>query len=378
MPATKKQKSNIIATASLSALETVSARRITEEAYTSSESVYTPSNSAATRLISGRNNKAYLCHLGLRVQAFEILYKEFVLHYPQKCQTECPRILDAKMVLALVLIWLHSEMEQEVLGLIFGAPAAVINRSKDLGIQTLLTVFQSKPNDPRWEIAWPSSNKKAEFNEMVLSKTAIDFERGVLAGVFGFVDSLSLKIEHPVDPLEHNAYYIKCKRDCFTSQIIAFTPDGCICYVRFNCPGTWDDSEIAEPLYENLLSSKCHEPFKVISDSSFPCKRKFASKVLSTSKRNAVGVNLQDRETKRKHAVIKKNIPAVRWGMKSLQKWFGRLNLKLSANKQERHDSLSVVWRLHNFRIRVDGNNQIRTAYHGAWNYGENALETSE
>lgn len=148
--------------------------------------------------------------------------------------------------------------------------------------------------------------------------------------------------------------------------------------LRFNCPGAWHDSETAEPLYENLLSSKCPEPFKVISDSSFPCKRRFASKVLSISKRNAVGVNLQARETKRKHAVIKKNIPVVSWGMKSLQKWFGRLNIKLSVNKQERQDILSVVWRLHNFRIRVGGNNQIQTAYHGAWNYGENALETSE
>ena len=70
------------------------------------------------------------------------------------------------------------------------------------------------------------------FNEMVYSNTTNDFEKEVLRGVFGFVDGLNLRIQHPADPLEQNAYYNGWKGDCYASQVLVYTPDGCICYVR--------------------------------------------------------------------------------------------------------------------------------------------------
>ncbi|KAG2191673.1 hypothetical protein INT47_010265 [Mucor saturninus] len=381
MPSSKNQRFNLITTAAFSAAVIYHLYhlelnyRIADQTYINSRSLRRPSESAATALINGRDHKSFLCHLGLTVEAFENLYGEFKLHYPQECPTGRPRVLDAKMVLALVLMWLHNTMKQETLSMIFGVPAATVIRSNNMGIETFLKMFKSKPKDPRSKIGWPSSSEKAEFNEMVLSNTTNDFERGVLTGIFGFVDGLNLRIQHPEDSLKQNAYYNGCKGDCFASQVIVFTPDGCICYVRYNYSGSWHDAQIFIPLYRDLLARHCPEPFKILADSAFPCKREFASKVLSVPKENAIGLNRADRETQKKHAVITKHRQAVEWGMRCLQQSFGRLHMKLPSHKPERNDMLIVVWRLHNFRTRLVGINQIRTVYYGTWNYRRNVLE---
>lgn len=84
-------------------------------------------------------------------------------------------------------------------------------------------------------------------------------------------------------------------------------------------------------------------------------------------KENAVDVNQEDPETQKKHAAITKHRQAVEWGMRSIQSAFGRLHLKLSSNKEERHELLAVIFWLHNFRTRSVGVNQIRTVYYNRW-----------
>ncbi|KAG2192836.1 hypothetical protein INT47_012365 [Mucor saturninus] len=157
---------------------------------------------------------------------------------------------------------------------------------------------------------------------MVLSKTTYDFERGVLTGVFGFVDGLNLRIQHSEDPLEQNAEYNGWKGDCYSSQVIVFTPDECVCYVRYNYPGSWYDAQVSIPLYRDLLARYCPEPFKILADSAFPSKREFSSKVLSVPKENATGLNRVDFETQKKHVVITKHRQAVEWGIRCLQQSF--------------------------------------------------------
>ncbi|KAF1802169.1 hypothetical protein FB192DRAFT_1471827 [Mucor lusitanicus] len=170
--------------------------------------------------------------MGLDPRCFDNLHEEFKKEYPPLLLTGRPRALDTRMILALVLMWLHSTMKQETLCLLFGVTAASVSRSKIMGIKTLYRVFSKNKNDRRWSIRWPSDNKKRQFNEMIQANTSNDFEKEVTEGVFGFIDGLNLKIKHPSDPLEQNAYYNGWKSDCFASQVIVFTPDSCICFVR--------------------------------------------------------------------------------------------------------------------------------------------------
>lgn len=209
-----------------------SQRRISKRFYTTSKSLHSPTKSAAKRLLDGRQDDAFMCHFGLTTGAFDQLHEEFQKEYPTECTAGRKRVLDTVMTLALVLMWLHNTMKQETLCIIFGVPAATLSRFKTMGIQTLLNVFEKNKKDPRWKIGWPTTDEMTTFNDMVLTNTTNDFEKQVLEGVFGFVDGLNLRIQHPEDPFEQNAYYNGWKGDCYASQVLVYTPDGCIAYVR--------------------------------------------------------------------------------------------------------------------------------------------------
>ena len=89
---------------------------------------------------------------------------------------------------------------------------------------------------------------------------------------------------------------------------------------------------------------------------------------------NAVGVDRGDVATQKKHAVITKHRQAVEWGMRAIQGSFGRLHAKLPSDKEQRRDILTLVWRLHNFRVRTVGVNQIRTVYYANWKQREQEI----
>ncbi|KAI9331008.1 hypothetical protein BD770DRAFT_449470 [Pilaira anomala] len=254
-------------------------RRKSRRIYTRSNNLHTPRDSAAYKLLSGRDDDAYICHLGLDTCAFDQLLKEFKKVYPVRRNRGRSRALSTKMVLALGLMWIHGTMRQETLCLIFGVPAATVSRSKRMALLTLDRVFKNTSNDCRWEIRWPNVNEMETFNQMILNNTSSDYKREVLNGVFGFVDGLNLKIDEPSDFFEQNAYYHGWLSGCFCSQVIVFTPDGCICFVSGNCPGSWHDARISIPLYHFAISSPfCPSPYKLLADSAFPCQAAFADK----------------------------------------------------------------------------------------------------
>ncbi|KAL0143448.1 hypothetical protein V8B55DRAFT_1292980, partial [Mucor lusitanicus] len=182
-----------------------SGQRTSPRFYTSSsKSLQKPVDSAARKLVDTCSKNAYISHMGLDPRCFDNLHEEFKKEYPPLLLTGRPRALDTRMILALVLMWLHSTMKQETLCLLFGVTAASVSRSKIMGIKTLYRVFSKNKNDRRWSIRWPSDNKKRQFNEMIQANTSNDFEK------------------------EQNAYYNGWKSDCFASQVIVFTPDSCI------------------------------------------------------------------------------------------------------------------------------------------------------
>lgn len=206
-------------------------RRRSRRIYTRASSLHTPRESAAFKLLSERDDDAYICHLGLDTSAFDELLDEFRKFYPMRRRRGRGRALSTKMVLALGLMWLHGTMRQESLCLIFGVPASTVSRSKRMALITLDQVFKNALNDSRWEIRWPNVNEMETFNQMILNNTSSDYEREVLNGVFGFVDGLNLKIDEPSDFYEQNAYYNGWLSGCFCSQVIVFSPDGCVCFV---------------------------------------------------------------------------------------------------------------------------------------------------
>ncbi|CAO3600926.1 unnamed protein product [Absidia cylindrospora] len=300
-----------------------------ERFYTDSSSLTSPSKSIVKLMLTNRDAGAFITHLGLDPHSFDVLLEFFEKKYPPANPgLGRPRAFGPDMALALVLMYLHNTMKQETLCLLFGATAAVISRTKRLGLDTLESIFRNDPHHWRWDIAWPSPRKMQRFNDMILANTECDNEPEVLDGVFGFVDGLNLPIQEPSDEAEQNAYYNGWKSACYASQVIVFTPDGCICYVRSNCPGSWHDAEIAVKLYQDLLLPRCPPPFRLFADSGFPCSGEYAEKILRVPKKSEVKNMVVDDEVLNKWKAITKNRQAAEWGMGAVQHAFGRLRLK--------------------------------------------------
>ena len=74
-----------------------------------------------------------------------------------------------------------------------------------------------------------------------------------LIDVFSFVDGLNLLMHNNWDADLQNSYYDGWKSQWFSSQILAWDPDGCVIYVFLNAPGRWHDSRIPQNLYFQLL-----------------------------------------------------------------------------------------------------------------------------
>ncbi|CAO3621779.1 unnamed protein product [Mucor hiemalis] len=151
-------------------------------------------------------------------------------------------------------------------------------------------------------------------------------------------------------------------------MLLAFTSDGCICFVNSNLPGSWHDAKIARPLYHvNFTSRRCPEPYRLLADSAFPCRKEYATKILSVPKEKTLKSRNRSKEDCVRDAVITKHRQAAEWGMRALQASFGRIHLRLPVDKSERALILSVIWKLHNFQVRTVGINQIRTVYYKQW-----------
>ena len=68
-----------------------------------------------------------------------------------------------------------------------------------------------------------------------------------------------------------NAYYNGWTCSHYCSCILAFAPDGTIIYAILNAPGSWHDSAIAGPLYDELLTNTL-DGYRILSDTAFPRK----------------------------------------------------------------------------------------------------------
>ncbi|CAO3611964.1 unnamed protein product [Mucor hiemalis] len=364
----KRSKRRLLLLTLLSKREILSRKRVADNYYTDSASLHRPEESSMQKVLEMRRKGPFIVHFGLTPQAFDSLHESFAKEYPGVSKFGRKRSFHSRMVLALVLTWLRGSMKQETLCLLFGATAATISRAKRLGLGILYKIFSEQRHDERWDIHWPTVEEMGKFNEMVLSNSTNNTEDENLKGVFGFVDGLNLPIENPQDPAEQNAYYNGWKSDTFASQVIVFAPDGTICFINSNNPGSWHDAKIARPLYDkNLTSHRCPEPYKLLADSAFPCRKDFASKILSVPKENSKASKRRTDEEKIRDAIVTKHRQAAEWGMRALQASFGRLHLRLSVNARVRAELLFVIWRLHNFQVRTVGINQIRTVYYKQW-----------
>lgn len=296
--------------------------------------------------------------MGLDVTAFNRLASHFRLFSglsKRNCRTRGrPRLLNSEDVLALVLHYLCSRAEQNIIGRLFGIPAASTSYYLWTGMQALCNCLQ-KMKESR--IEFPNVDKMQELSALIT-----EVEPSV-NHVFGFVDGLNCPIRDPQDPNEQNAYYNGWLAGCYVSSVILYGSDGTILWIKFNAPGSWHDARIAEGLFEKLINH-CPEPFAILSDSAFPRNEQMKFKILSPLKESEVTLlSSEEKEVRAQSRIITSIRQAAEWGMRTVQGVNARLTTNLPSDKEKRALLLETCFRLHNYRARMNQPNQIRTVY---------------
>ena len=99
-------------------------------------------------------------------------------------------------------------------------------------------------NHPMAQVKIPSSDKIAEYKEMVYNR------HPNLHDVWCTMDGLKITLEQSGDALVQEQYYNGWTHDHYVSSVICFCPDGTIPIVFVNVPGAVHDSQIAD--YGNI------------------------------------------------------------------------------------------------------------------------------
>ncbi|KAJ3187625.1 hypothetical protein HK101_009292, partial [Irineochytrium annulatum] len=119
-----------------------------------------------------------------------------------------------------------------------------------------------------WEPAatrWPSFEQHWEWAQWLTAREPL-VERK-----WGFVDGKNFWVEEPRDPTMQNAMYNRWLHNCFMTGTILFGADGCIAWVKHNCPRSWNDAETSQRMQERLLYPTISlQDHGVVADPAFP------------------------------------------------------------------------------------------------------------
>jgi len=147
-------------------------------------------------------------------------------------------------VLGLVLKHLTSTCSLKDMCQIFAQSPAVVSRNINKGMELLLVVVST---DQSCKVEWPSPGKMQEFAQLITDR------HPELNHVFGFVDGVYFPMFDPADSDIQNAFYNGWKAMCSVTNVIVFSPEGCIIWASFNYPGSWHDAKVARSLYDLMV-----------------------------------------------------------------------------------------------------------------------------
>ena len=149
---------------------------------------------------------------------------------------------------------------------------------------------------------------------------------------------------------------------------------GTITAAVLNAPGSWHDSHVARPIYQQLLE-KTPDDYYLVADSAFPRGTiAVAGKIQAPIKGGAVVP--ADATAREELLAFNRQLLSYRqsaeWGMRTLQGSFGRLRVPLDVHDESgRCDLLETCCRLTNLRACRVGISQIRSVYMPTWRESE-------
>ncbi|KIM55807.1 hypothetical protein SCLCIDRAFT_30069 [Scleroderma citrinum Foug A] len=277
--------------------------------------------------------------------------------------------LDSTGALGLVLHYLNSTMHEISLQQIFAIIPSTVSRYITFGLSILLSTLQKMPEG---QICWPQHDEFDELSQLVTQR------HSRLTGAFGSIDGLKLPVQTSEDLDIENATFNGWLSEHFVSSVIVFSSKGEIIAANLNAPGSWHDSRVAQPIYATLRT-RTPDGYYLVADTAFPRGTgDIVGQIRTTLKdgQRIAGTPDQILEAMAHNWELLSYRQTAEWGMRAIQGSFGRLQMPLNIDHDERRGNLIEVclW-LHNMRTVKIGINQIHTMYVPNWQQTEEDQE---
>lgn len=139
--------------------------------------------------------------------------------------------------------------------------------------------------------------------------------------------------------------------------------DGIIGWRKYNCPGSWNDSDTSLQFREKLMDPVLNPDsrYGVVAESAFPCGVDMIVHIMTSLKDRALGglvpsVRAAGQHTSGAITFVKQ---AAEWRMGSVEKVYPCLMHPLPYDQEKRKLRLDNLFRLANYRVRTVEVSQI-------------------
>ncbi|ORY34188.1 hypothetical protein BCR33DRAFT_511598 [Rhizoclosmatium globosum] len=222
--------------------------------------------SAWQHLYHGPDEGSFVVSTSLTRAAFQTLLAEFSKHYNVKSGPgkagRPPKATYKSTILGLLLCFYTGTSDGASLCREFAMPPSTLYRVLHNAEVALDKALRSLKDA---QIRWPTYAEQVEWGWLVERKES------VVKCKFGFVDGKNFRVQQPSHQDLQNAMYNGWLHSVLVTGVLAFGVDGCIFWMKHNCPGSWNDAEMSRDFRKKLLDDRRTMPeYGVTADSAFP------------------------------------------------------------------------------------------------------------
>lgn len=328
-------------------------------------------HSAWSAIKQAREEKAFISSMGVDPPTFDYLVgllKTYQIQQFMQANNRMPNLqelfnkngrpeaLDIQGRLGLTLHYLTSTMKQKTLCQLFGISPSTVSVTIKSTLSALDSVLK---NDTYARIQYPNAEEMLQFSRQIKQR-----HPELPCDIFGFMDGVFFPMFNHENPQMQNRYYNGWKGVASATNILVFTPDGCICFAVLNYPGSAHDVKVADKVYD-MLQDHTPENFMLLADAAFQFTH---YQILTPFKKKQLSTDpiLRQIQLQLHKMVVQARQPA-EWGMRALQGKFARLKEPLSASDIEQNlITIRVCCFLLNLCTRLMGEgNQIKAVFDG-------------
>jgi hypothetical protein len=253
---------------------------IRERSYLTSQALIPSATSPWNQLDKAGTDKNFLNILGLTRGVFDALLHVFSQHYIIRSgpgrRGRPTRLLDKRTVLALLLHFYTSMLDIKILCELFGSPPSTTQRTLRNAEAALELALAEIPDAA---IRWPSETEQKMWAGWITTKEP------VITKKFGFIDGKNYRVQEPTHSNLQNAMYNSWLHSVFVTSTVAFGADGCIIWMKHNCPGSWNDGETSRGFQEMLQDARLTlQDHGVLADSAFPVSGEMSRRIVTPLK----------------------------------------------------------------------------------------------